>query len=182
MDSKGTWHFTNVPTSSRYEPFRGTGTVKTKGITAKKQTIKITGRKSKRQKLSPKELSHMIHKTARAYNLDPELVKAVIKVESDGVINAVSPKGAIGLMQLMPGTARELGVRNPYNPKENIEGGSKYLRQMIEQFNGDILLALAAYNAGPDAVRKYKGLPPYRETIRYVEKILLEWFNNKQKH
>lgn len=109
----------------------------------------------------------------REYGLPSGIVDAVIYQESRGRMNAVSPKGALGLMQLMPGTAAQLGV-NPYDPDQNIRGGARYLRQQIDRF-GSIPLALAAYNAGPGAVTKYGGIPPYRETQNYVATILRRW-------
>ena len=109
----------------------------------------------------------------REYGLPSGIVDAVIYQESRGRMNAVSPKGALGLMQLMPGTAAQLGV-NPYDAEQNIRGGARYLRQQIDRF-GSIPLALAAYNAGPGAVTKYGGIPPYRETQNYVATILRRW-------
>ena len=109
----------------------------------------------------------------REYGLPSGIVDAVIYQESRGRINAVSVKGALGLMQLMPGTAAQLGV-NPYDPDQNIRGGARYLRQQIDRF-GSIPLALAAYNAGPGAVVRYGGIPPYRETQNYVATILGRW-------
>ena len=107
------------------------------------------------------------------YRLPSGIVDAVIYQESRGRMNAVSPKGALGLMQLMPGTAAQLGV-DPYDANQNIRGGARYLRQQIDRF-GSIALALAAYNAGPGAVMKYGGIPPYRETQNYVATILSRW-------
>jgi soluble lytic murein transglycosylase-like protein len=112
------------------------------------------------------------HKEARRINLDPKLVRAVIYVESGENPKAVSPKGAMGLMQLMPGTARDLGVEDPMRPRENIRGGVQYLSQMLDRFGGDVRLALAAYNAGPGAVEKFGGVPPYPETQDFVKKVL----------
>ena len=106
------------------------------------------------------------------YNLSPNLLKAIAKVESGFKSDAVSRVGAIGIMQLMPGTAKSLGVTDPFDPAQNIMGGAKYVREMLDRFDGDIELALAAYNAGPAAVAKYGGIPPYSETQSYVPKVL----------
>lgn len=122
-------------------------------------------------KLFP-HLDRVIQPAAARYDLDPNLVAAVIWAESSGDPNAVSKKGARGLMQLMPATARELGVGNVLDPAQNVEGGSRYLRRMLDAHDGDLSLALAAYNAGPDAVRRYGGVPPYRETQDYVGKVI----------
>jgi soluble lytic murein transglycosylase-like protein len=107
--------------------------------------------------------------------LDPQLVRAVIQVESGYNARARSKKGAMGLMQLMPGTASELAVSDPYDPDENLRGGTTYLRRMIDFFQGRIELAVAAYDAGPDAVVKHNGIPPYAETRDYVQKVLALW-------
>ncbi|MBO9547029.1 lytic transglycosylase domain-containing protein [Caulobacter sp.] len=112
-----------------------------------------------------------ISTTATAYALDPKLVEAVAWRESRFRPTALSNKGAIGVMQLMPGTARDLGV-DPHDPAQNIRGGAMYLRRMLSEFGGDVRLALAAYNAGPGAVRKHGGVPPYAETQAYVTSIL----------
>lgn len=114
----------------------------------------------------------LVHEKATKYKIDPLLVKAVIKTESNWNEWAVSRKGAMGLMQLMPATAREMNVRNPFNPEENIDGGVKYLRYLLERFNGDLTLALAAYNAGPTWVEKFGVIPPITETKQYVRKVL----------
>lgn len=113
----------------------------------------------------------MIRQAAQRYQVDPRLVAAVAETESGGDQSSVSSAGAIGVMQLMPGTAASLGV-DPYNKQQNIEGGTKYLRQMLDTFNGDVRKAVAAYNAGPQAVKDYNGIPPYRETQDYVNKVL----------
>jgi hypothetical protein len=118
-------------------------------------------------------IERSIHKAARRYSLPPGLLKGVIRAESNFQVGAVSQAGAQGLMQLMPATAKALGVRNPFNIEENIEGGARYLRQMLDSFGGDVKVALAAYNAGPAAVEKYGGrVPPYQETERYINRVL----------
>lgn len=109
---------------------------------------------------------------ASQHGVDPHLIKAMVSVESGYRIFATSPKGARGPMQLMPETARELGVRNIYDPSENIYGGVRYFRLLLDRFDNDVELALAAYNAGPKAVRKHKGIPPYAETRAYVKKVM----------
>jgi hypothetical protein len=108
---------------------------------------------------------------ARKYRVDPKIFRALVKQESGGNQGARSPAGAIGLTQLMPGTARSLGV-NPQDPQQNLDGGAKYLREQLDRFGGDYHKALAAYNAGPGAVQKYGGIPPYKETQNYVKSIL----------
>ncbi len=122
-------------------------------------------------KVSRGEYDAIIKQVAEKYKLNPMLVAAVIKAESNGDPKAVSTAGAKGLMQLIDSTALDMGVRDVFDPRENIEGGVKYLRQMINRF-GDIKKALAAYNAGPETVKRYEGVPPYRETKTYVEKVL----------
>jgi membrane-bound lytic murein transglycosylase MltF len=118
----------------------------------------------------PAQIQQLVEKSAKAHNVDPLLVQSVIQVESNYNHYAVSPKGAEGLMQLMPGTARMLGVSNSFDPAENIEAGVKYLRYLQSVYQDD-RLALAAYNAGPKAVDRYKGAPPYAETQDYVNQV-----------
>ncbi len=113
----------------------------------------------------------MIQAAAENFGVDPRLLSAVAETESGGNQDAVSAAGAIGVMQLMPDTAAGLGV-NPYDKQQNIEGGAKYIRQMLDTFGGDVQKAVAAYNAGPQAVRDYGGVPPYRETQNYVNKVM----------
>ncbi len=121
--------------------------------------------------LSDASLSQLVKAASDKYQVDPKLVSAVAEVESGGNQGAQSPAGAIGVMQLMPETAASLGI-NPYDKQQNIEGGAKYLRQMLDNFGGDVKKAVAAYNAGPNAVKKYGGVPPYPETQDYVDKVL----------
>lgn len=124
-------------------------------------------------------LDDVVSSASGRYRLDPDLVNSVIKAESGFNARAVSPKGARGLMQLMPGTASQLGVPDAFDPQANVEGGAKYLRELLELYNFDLVRALAAYNAGPQRVEQFKGVPPYYETRAYVARIVRD-FNNKK--
>ncbi len=118
------------------------------------------------------DLDRLVAETAQRHGLEPSLVRAVAGVESAWRADAVSPKGARGLMQLMPGTAEALGVADPFDPADNLEGGTRHLRSLIERYGGNLTKALAAYNAGEGAVARHGGVPPYRETRDYVWKVL----------
>jgi hypothetical protein len=118
------------------------------------------------------DIRELAIQAARKHGVDPDLVLAVISVESAFKKRAVSPKGAQGLMQLMPATARELGVTDAFDPAQNLDAGTRYLNELIRQFKGDLKLAIAAYNAGPNAVKRHRGVPPYRETRQHVQKVL----------
>lgn len=146
VDANGVIHFTNTPTTSNFKLY------------AKENGRQFT-------------VQDVIRRCASYYRLEEALVRAVIKVESDFNPAAVSRKGALGMMQLIPQTAKLLKVNNPLDPEQNIRGGSLYLRMMLDQFKGDLDLALAAYNAGPTAVRRYGGVPPFKETQRYLTKV-----------
>jgi Rod binding domain-containing protein len=119
-----------------------------------------------------KKFDEIIKKASAEFNVPEELIKAVIAVESSGNVFAVSPKGAKGLMQLVDSTAEFVGVKNVWHPAENIYGGVKYLRYLLDKFNGDLKLALAGYNAGPENVEKFGGIPPFPETIEYVGRVM----------
>ena len=160
-DSRGVVHFTDAPTDSRYRRFD----FKAKGLTFPKR----------QEKLDPKTVEPYVHAAARAYQLDPALVLAVIKVESAFNPYAVSWAGAQGLMQLMPGTAELMGVTNVFSPRQNIFGGCRYLRWMLDRFKGDLKLALAAYNIGPERVARENKIPEVRETQAYVRLVLAHY-------
>jgi soluble lytic murein transglycosylase-like protein len=129
-------------------------------------------------KLSAEDLGEMLNKAGREHNLDVDLLASLVKAESNGNTRAVSRAGARGLMQLMPSTAKDLGVEDSFKPEENVRGGAKYLDALLTLYHDNLALALAAYNAGPDAVAKYHGIPPYRETRAYVARVIHE-FNRR---
>jgi soluble lytic murein transglycosylase-like protein len=124
-------------------------------------------------------LNEVVNSASATYHLDPDLVNSVIHAESGFNAHAVSPKGARGLMQLMPGTANQLGVSDAFDPQANVEGGSRYLRELLERYNFDLVKALAAYNAGPERVEQYQGVPPFRETRAYVARIVRDYNTKK---
>jgi soluble lytic murein transglycosylase-like protein len=127
----------------------------------------------------PIDLNEVVNAASGTYRLDPDLVNSVISAESGFNVRAVSPKGAQGLMQLMPQTASALGVHNAFDPQANVEGGTRYLRELLERYDFDLIKALAAYNAGPQRVEQYGGVPPYYETKVYVARIVRD-FNKKK--
>jgi len=151
VDAAGVIHFSNVPTDPRY---------------------RVVQDQSSAVQLSPQDLHNTILKASRQYRVDPNLVKAVIKVESDFDPGAVSNAGAMGLMQLMPATASTLDVQNPFNPIENIAGGVKHLSSLLSRFKGDLTLALAAYHAGAKRVEAYGQVPPIEKTHHYIQKVM----------
>src|ERR1700756_1363817 len=132
-----------------------------------------------RVSVTPANVAEVVGAASDRYRLDPDLVNSVIRAESGFKVHAVSPKGAQGLMQLMPGTASKLGVPNAFDPEANVDGGTRYLRELLERYNFDLVKALAAYNAGPHRVDQYHGVPPYRETRHYVASIVRD-FNRKK--
>src|SRR5271154_41316 len=129
--------------------------------------------------LNQVDLNQVVETASGTYRLDPDLVNSVIRAESGFNVRAVSPKGAQGLMQLMPQTASQLGVRNAFDPQANVEGGTRYLRELLERYDFDLIKALAAYNAGPERVEQFGGVPPYYETRAYVARIVRD-FNKKK--
>lgn len=162
-DDSGVLHFTDAPADTRFKIFW-------RDLKRDKQlrtTFRLGG-----YNRNPKEFDSIIEAYAREFGVDTSLVKAVIHAESGYNPEAVSNKGAMGLMQLMPKTAQDLKVDNCFNPSQNIKGGVKYLRFLLDTFKGDVELAVAAYNAGLSKVAKYGGVPPYQETRNYVAKVL----------
>jgi soluble lytic murein transglycosylase-like protein len=129
-------------------------------------------------KLSPADLGEMLTRAGHERNLDVDLLASLVKAESSGNVRAVSRTGARGLMQLMPSTARDLGVKNSFQPEENVRGGAAYLDELLTRYHDNMSLALAAYNAGPEAVNRYHGIPPYHETRAYVARVIHE-FNRR---
>ncbi len=134
---------------------------------------------SKAQTTPPVDIPALLHQVGAQHHLDPDLLASVVHAESDGRIHAISRTGARGLMQLMPATAKDLGVRDSFAAEQNIAGGTAYLDALLMYYHEDIALALAAYNAGPAAVDRYHGIPPYAETRRYVERVIHD-FNQRK--
>ena len=156
VDENGVMHFTNAPTSSRYHVF-----IKDKSFGSFFTTNKY---------------DHYIALASEVHGVAFPLLKAIIKAESNFNPRAVSKKGAQGLMQLMPDTAKSLNVYHPFDPWENIMGGTKYFKMLLTRFNGKLKLALAGYNAGPNKVEQHNGIPPYKETENYVKKVLRYYY------
>lgn len=161
VDGDNVIHFTNVPTNNRYKPlFRDADSYN-------------------RSQIPPSKLQDKVYRIAQKYGVDPVLIMAMIKVESNFMPYAVSSAGAVGLMQLLPSTARHLNVGDLYTPNENIEAGVRYFKYLYTLFKGDYIKAIAAYNAGEQAVIKYNGIPPYPETQWYVTKVLKVFWKMK---
>jgi soluble lytic murein transglycosylase len=152
-DENGVMHFTNAPTSSKFKLF-------------------MRERKIFISKLDSNQFDPIIADASKKYSLEAPLIKAVIKAESDFDPNAISNKGARGLMQIMPMNFRLLNVENPFDPHQSIDAGARYLRDMMDRYNGKLNLSLAAYNAGPGAVDRHGGVPPYQETEEYIERVM----------
>ena len=154
VDSEGVLHFTNVPTTSNYKVY-----------------IKETPKKSFHS-YNADVFDHVISEASEKHGVSFSLLKALIKAESDFNPRAVSKAGAMGLMQIMPENVRRLKIRDPFDPKDNIMGGTRYLKQLIHRFEGKLHLALAAYNAGPKAVEQYQRIPPFKETENFVKEVM----------
>lgn len=157
QDEDGTFHFTDLPTSSRYSPFAVFRTRDPK----------------------PQDVIDITNKYGRLHSVDPGLIQAIIEVESGYNPNAVSRAGAQGLMQIMPGTQKDLDLTDPFEPEPNIEAGTKYFKYLLDRFES-LPLALAAYNAGPSRVEHYNGIPPFKETQDYVNRVLERYAKHQQ--
>lgn len=162
VDEDDIVHFTDAPTDKRFKVF----------MRDLKKDKQLRTKLKYASSVNPAEFDQLIKSCSTKYGVDSCLVKAVIHAESGYNPNAVSSKGASGLMQLMPSTAKSLKVADRFNPKDNVEGGVKYLRFLLDTFRGDVSLAVAAYNAGLGKVAKYGGIPPYNETRTYVARVL----------
>lgn len=162
VDEDDIVHFTDAPTDKRFKVF----------LRDLKKDKQLRTKLKYAASVNPAEFEQLIRTCSDKYGVSSSLIKAVIHAESGYNPNAVSSKGASGLMQLMPATAKSLKVADRFNPKDNVEGGVKYLRFLLDTFNGDVSLAVAAYNAGLGRVAKYGGIPPYNETRTYVNRVL----------
>lgn len=169
VDDAGVIHFTNIPSENKFKRIIKEDTGRRSKINKRYIGSYISASSVPNQ---TEDYSDYIHTVSEKYQIDPALVKAIIKAESNFRANAVSKKGAKGLMQLMPQTANELNVKNSFNPEENIEGGVRYLKYLLEIFGGDLSLSLAAYNAGPELVRRLGKVPSIKETKDYVRRVL----------
>jgi soluble lytic murein transglycosylase-like protein len=166
-DENGVMHFSNIPTDSRYVPFAGSGSDRA----GKQITVRPAGRRP--ESAVKGQYGQIIETIARTYALESALIHAVVSAESGYNSTAMSKKGAVGLMQLMPETAQRYGVTDRFDPVQNLHGGARYLSDLLRMFNGNLSLALAGYNAGENSVVKYGyQIPPYAETRTYVPKVL----------
>ncbi len=164
IDDNGVMHFTNAPTSNEYD-----------------YKVYIKERTSISTKVhSTDKYDEFISDASREFDVDSRLLKAMIKAESDFDPRAISRKGAMGLMQIMPENFKMLNLKNPFDPWQNIRAGAQYFKKLYERFNGKLALSLAAYNAGPTAVDRYRSIPPYQETEEYVHRVLRYYRTFKQ--
>ena len=173
-DAQGVVHYTNRPTRRGKRIIRSRSGPRTRRAGARQ--------KGPRPDVSSryKTFAHLVRHAAQFYNLPEAFLRAVIRVESGFNPEVISPAGAQGLMQLMPRTAARMGVHNAFDPRQNILGGARYLRMLANTFRGDLVLTVAAYNAGEGAVVKHRGVPPYAETQRYVRKVLRWYYHYRQ--
>jgi soluble lytic murein transglycosylase len=181
VDKNGVMHFTNVPTASsaKFRVFLRESPVPT----ASSAKFRIYLRESSPYLRKPEThdfFQTLIHTAAQEIGIAAPLIKAIIKAESNFNPQAVSKKGALGLMQIMPSNFKSLNIRDPFDPKQNIMGGAQYFKQMMNRFDGKLHLALAAYNAGPETVERYQRIPPIRETENYVRRVL-KYYNQYKK-
>jgi len=160
VDENGVIHFSNVPNDPRYVKVKTQKGMQLRAPSASPRYVNV------------RDYEHYIRSVGSRYQVDPLLIQAVIKAESNFDSQALSCKGAQGLMQLMPGTARDMRVSDPFDPLDNIKGGTRYLRKMLNIFDDDVHLALAAYNAGPEVVKNIGRIPDIPETVEYVERVL----------
>jgi soluble lytic murein transglycosylase-like protein len=179
VDSKGTRYYTNVPATSSVpcRLYQHDEKAISKPSNQNWPEVRVGGRRD-----FPKNSAvydQHIQQSSYRYNVDPQLIKAIIKAESGFDCYAKSQKGAQGLMQLMPGTARDLNVSNTFDPRANIDGGTRYFRTMLDTFNGNIPLSLAAYNAGPNLVKRTNQMPQIPETVEYVQRVLQHYKDYK---
>ena len=160
VDADGVVHFSNSPPAGKFELYLREGPKVPPGLP-------LAGSST-----GDDWMTNYAERYARAHNLSPALVRAIIKAESNGQRLAVSRKGAMGVMQLMPFTSKRMNVSDPFDPIENIEGGVRYIKELLATFEGNLAHTIAAYNAGPAAVKKYGGIPPYQETRQYVRRVM----------
>ncbi len=177
VDKNGVTHYTNVPGDRRYKVRQSQDGDRQKQrmgrVTFSRKEVGVTARKATKQYTAPSSLlSKHINRAAVYYKVDPLLIRAIIKTESDFNQYAISSQGAQGLMQLMPGTARDLDVIDPFDARQNINGGTRYFRRMLDSYHGNVKLSLAAYNAGPGRVKAHGTIPRIPETRAYVAKVL----------
>lgn len=169
-DENGVVHFSNVGVGKHHKKLKKSASARHQKKTTARSTNRSRSRVSSSNK--PNTYDRIIHSACDRHGVDPALVQAIVKVESDFNPYAISRKGAMGLMQLMPQTATAMNVSNSFNPHDNIDGGVKYFRYLMDRYEGNLPLALAAYNAGESAVKRWGTIPPYRETQNYVKKIM----------
>ncbi len=162
IDENGVMHFTNTPTNS-----------------SRQYQVFIKEKRRSALRCSPRQYDRVIADASQRYGISAPLIKAIIKAESDFDPMAVSKKGAMGLMQIMPQNFKPLGLKDPFNPVQNIHAGARYFKQLYDRFKGRLALSLAAYNAGPTAVDRYKTIPPFEETEQYVQRVLKYYYNFK---
>ena len=174
----GTQHYTNIREPGRRCQLVVRGSKKSKPTASAKKSRGSRSTHGSRQKAPARysRYNNLIDEAARLYQLPESFIRAVMRVESDFNPTVVSRAGAMGLMQLMPRTARSMGVSDPFDARQNINGGARYLRILANRFKGDLVLTVAAYNAGEGAVEKYNGIPPYKETQRYVRRVLKHYY------